>query len=62
MIDDRIIEIDHKVFTNKALLREIMDNIKDIHYRTFDLEFVYDNEVIFTDFYSSDFGKKLIKK
>lgn len=62
LIDDRIIKIDHSSFSNKSLLREIINNIKDIHYPTYDLEFVYDNEVIFTDFYSRDFGKKLIKE
>lgn len=63
LLDKRIIKIDNQGIINKKILKEIMENIIDIPYDTFDLEFVYDNNLIFTDFYSKDFdiSKKKIK-
>lgn len=64
IIGNRIIERDYHNFKNKALLREILDNVLDITYDNFDLEFVLEDELIFTDFYSKDYsmGKHLIKR
>lgn len=64
LIDDRIIERDNDNFKNKALLGEILDNVLDITYDNFDLEFVLDDKLVFTDFYSKDYSmsKQLVKR
>ena len=64
LLDDYILRINDSNFQNKKLLNAILRYIKEIPYETFDLEFVVDDNLIFTDFYSKNFSarKHLQKK
>lgn len=54
MLDNQIIKIDSNNFQNKRLLRDILNDVLEIPYNDFTIEFVIDREkTIYTDFYSS---------
>ena len=59
IIDGKVISIHNDEFVSKRLFREIMDYISDVDYNDYNFEFVIEKDkLVFTDFYSKEFGNK----